>query len=47
METQMKKSIATIAILFAGLFLVGCNTIEGVGKDVKKTGETIEKAAKK
>lgn len=40
----MKK---LFAILCAGLFLVACNTIEGVGKDVKKTGETIEKAAKK
>jgi predicted small secreted protein len=29
------------------LFLAGCNTIEGVGKDIKKGGETIEKAAKK
>lgn len=36
-----------MTILLAGLFLAGCNTIEGVGKDVKKTGETIEKAAKK
>ena len=40
----MKK---LFAILCASLFLAGCNTIEGVGKDVKKTGETIEKAAKK
>ncbi len=41
----MMKKLMTI--LLAGLFLAGCNTIEGVGKDVKKTGETIEKAAKK
>ena len=27
------------------LALVGCNTVEGVGKDVKATGQTIEKAA--
>ena len=40
----MKK---LLVILCTGLFLAGCNTIEGVGKDVKKTGETIEKAAKK
>ncbi len=40
----MKKFIV---VLLSGLFLVGCNTIEGVGKDVKKTGETIEKAAKR
>ncbi|MDH5265771.1 MAG: entericidin A/B family lipoprotein [Betaproteobacteria bacterium] len=36
-------------ILFAlavALVLAGCNTVEGVGKDIKKGGEAIEKAAK-
>ena len=33
-------------IIAAALALAGCNTIEGVGKDVKKGGEAIEKAAK-
>ncbi len=33
-------------ILLAALALAGCNTLEGVGKDVKKGGEAIEKAAK-
>lgn len=27
--------------------LAGCNTVEGVGKDVKATGQAIEKAADK
>jgi len=39
-----------IRILFAVLAVValsGCNTIEGVGKDIKKGGEAIEKAAEK
>ena len=40
----MKTLITLIATLFV---LVGCNTIEGVGKDVKKAGNTIEDAAKK
>ena len=26
--------------------LAGCNTVEGMGKDIKKGGEAIEKAAK-
>lgn len=34
-----------LLFLFA-LPLVACNTIQGVGKDVKKGGEAIEKAAK-
>ncbi len=28
------------------LALSACNTVEGIGKDVKKGGEAIEKAAK-
>ncbi|WP_081412809.1 entericidin A/B family lipoprotein [Chitinilyticum aquatile] len=28
------------------LMLTACNTIEGVGKDIKKGGQAIEKAAK-
>jgi predicted small secreted protein len=27
--------------------LVGCNTFEGVGKDITKAGEAIESASKK
>ena len=33
-------------VILAALFAAGCNTIQGVGKDVKKGGEAIEKAAK-
>ena len=35
-----------LGIIAAVLVLAGCNTMEGVGKDVKKGGEAIEKAAK-
>jgi predicted small secreted protein len=35
-----------ILFVIAALFLAGCNTVEGIGKDVKKSGEVIEKAAK-
>jgi predicted small secreted protein len=40
----MKRIICAIA---AALALSGCNTLEGLGKDIKKGGETIEKAAGK
>ena len=33
-------------ILLAALALAGCNTMEGIGRDVKKGGEAIERAAK-
>ncbi|MBZ0250071.1 MAG: entericidin A/B family lipoprotein [Burkholderiales bacterium] len=39
-----------IRILLAAavaLALAGCNTVEGLGKDIKKGGEAIEKAADK
>jgi len=35
-------------VLLAALYLLaGCNTIEGMGKDIQKGGEKIEEAAKK
>lgn len=38
----------TMSILLAALVLLaGCNTLEGVGKDIQKGGEKIEEAAKK
>jgi entericidin A len=42
----MKKAIA--AILGAAFLLTACNTMEGFGRDVEKTGNKIEqKAAEK
>ena len=42
----MKKLIALASVL-AILGMTGCNTMQGFGKDVEKTGEGVEKAAKK
>lgn len=35
-----------IAVLAAVAFLAGCNTVQGVGKDVQGAGEAVENAAK-
>ena len=35
-----------IAVLAAVAFLAGCNTVQGVGKDVQGVGEAVENAAK-
>ena len=35
-----------MALFLAALMLVGCNTVEGIGKDLKKGGEKLEKSAK-
>ncbi|MEQ1516290.1 MAG: entericidin A/B family lipoprotein [Usitatibacteraceae bacterium] len=40
----MRKLFSSFAML---ILLGGCNTIEGVGKDIKKSGEVIERAADK
>ena len=36
--------ILVVSVL--ALLLSACNTVEGIGKDVKKGGEAIEKSAK-
>ena len=40
----MKQILFVIA---AALALAGCNTVEGLGKDIKKGGEAIEKSAER
>lgn len=35
-----------MALFLAVLMLAGCNTFEGLGKDIKKGGEKLEKSAK-
>jgi entericidin A len=40
----MKK---LFVVMISALVLMACNTIQGVGKDVKKAGEVVENAAKK
>ncbi|HZR03288.1 MAG TPA: entericidin A/B family lipoprotein [Burkholderiales bacterium] len=34
-------------VLLTCMVLAGCNTVEGLGKDLSKVGDTIEGAAKK
>ena len=38
---------AALASVFAAGSLAGCNTMEGLGKDIKKGGQAIEQAAGK
>lgn len=41
----MRKTIF-FATLLSFAVLTGCNTMQGVGKDLEKAGEKIEKSAK-
>ncbi len=38
----------TLSYVVAALFLVltGCNTVQGIGKDIEKGGEVLQKASK-
>jgi len=42
---MLKRITALLALSAIALGLAACNTIEGAGKDVKATGNAIEKAA--
>ena len=46
MTDKEKKMRVLIAVLAAVAFLAGCNTVQGVGKDVHGAGEAVENAAK-
>ena len=41
----MKKLIAVLFALVTVVAFSGCETVKGVGKDVKKAGDAIEKSA--
>jgi len=43
----MRKTNIVLLSLLAAFVLSGCNTLQGVGKDLKQGGESIERAAKK
>jgi predicted small secreted protein len=42
---MQKRLVGLVALAGVVLGLAACNTVEGVGKDVKATGTAIEKAA--
>jgi predicted small secreted protein len=41
----MKLFVATVFLIAFGVSLGACNTVEGVGKDTKHAGQSIENAA--
>ena len=42
---MLHKLVLALALSCLAWAVAGCNTIEGAGKDVKATGQAIEKAA--
>ena len=43
----MLKTATLVLAAGALLVLVGCNTVQGMGKDIQKAGSSIEDASKK
>jgi predicted small secreted protein len=44
----MRRVVTNVFLgLVSAAVMSGCNTIEGIGRDVKKGGEVIEKASEK
>lgn len=41
------RKITTLALLATAVLVSACNTVEGVGKDVKSAGSEVEKTADK
>lgn len=39
------RKIAGVFLVSAMLFAAACNTVEGVGEDVKSAGDTVAKTA--
>lgn len=43
----MQRSLKLLTLCVCVLAFAACNTVKGVGKDIKKAGEKIEEAADK
>jgi entericidin B len=43
---MMKNGIFLVLTAAALIFTSGCNTIAGIGKDIEKGGEAIQKSTK-
>jgi predicted small secreted protein len=41
------KQLFTLCMVASLLLVTGCNTVKGMGQDLKKAGEKIEGAAQK
>jgi predicted small secreted protein len=43
---EIMNRVSALVAICAVLLLSACNTVQGVGKDIEKGGQAIEKAAK-
>jgi entericidin B len=45
MRDGMLRRLLAVVIALGGLGLAGCNTIEGMGRDVQAAGSAVERTA--
>ena len=45
MRVYMKWIVAVMIGLFVTINLIGCHTVEGIGRDIERGGEAIQDAA--
>ena len=43
---MFKKVVMALLLVLVLIMVTGCNTMRGLGKDIKKAGEKIEDAAR-
>ncbi len=41
----MKKIVVAVLIATSAFFSTACNTMQGIGKDIERGGQAIERAA--
>lgn len=41
------RMLMTVFVLMGVISLTACNTVRGIGQDIEKAGDTIERAANK
>jgi len=46
MMKNLMKNLMNAILLLAAFALAGCNTVAGVGKDLEKAGEAVQKSTK-
>ncbi|GHU28620.1 hypothetical protein AGMMS50256_11310 [Betaproteobacteria bacterium] len=42
----MKKIVFAVLVFVSAVSVMACNTVHGIGKDIERGGQAIEKAAK-
>ena len=46
LSRTMRMIVRVMRVAILSAFLAGCNTVHGIGQDIAKGGEAIQKAAK-